>query len=665
EEGQAILSVRLQALRFLLLLEKDGADVPPLHPPFFATRTAQHAATAASLYQDQRALDLTFFARQLGDCLLAALREEVPPDGVKQKRAVKQQLCYDLQLLATVVCDAFQCSQMVQAAGGKLPQAGAAGESPDEHGAVAGGAGGGAARAGGVHYWVRIKTDATKQGAEELRLRTLKEGLGGHNLDAETLVTVLFEELKAYKAVRGDTGQERYNVLCDLLEKKGRLYERAVALTELAQVLCYHSYAQQTDCSSLDSVREALRLLELVPESAENRDRLLDERAQALLWFYICTLEAQLEKSIERDQRAKAQGSKNLDDCEPNDLNYEGRMLEDRFLYDGISFNLATETALSKHLDDAFASWKQLLVTPGIPAVRSPEQTVTSLNLLAALYKLMAKPLQAIESYLLVKSLCDALGDSLAAAGALCQVTKLLFQLECPSYAQLFLEEVESRLQKIAGSNDSSLLLQQTCLLLRSQLCCVDRRIDEGLALLLEVLQNPALQKNMKAWYLLRAHVLWLVAVYLSLPPTSLSLELRQRIFVQGWKTPKTALMEAQKLFRGIIILLLGNELLGSQATASDVQFVAYGDNLLLKWQVLADLLACSEQLVALLGRLEVVCNAKAFCLEALKLAMKLQTTRWCTSFLVLKAQLELQQDELEQSHSDLRQALFLLESDT
>ncbi|KFP92501.1 Separin, partial [Apaloderma vittatum] len=48
--------------------------------------------------------------------------------------------------------------------------------------------------------------------------------------------------------------------------------------------------------SSLDSVREALRLLELVPESAENRDRLLDERAQALLWFYICTLEAQLEK---------------------------------------------------------------------------------------------------------------------------------------------------------------------------------------------------------------------------------------------------------------------------------------------------------------------------------------------------------------------------------
>lgn len=35
-----------------------------------------------------------------------------------------------------------------------------------------------------------------------------------------------------------------------------------------------------------------------------------------------------------------------------------------------------------------------------------------------------------------------------------------------------------------------------------------------------------------------------------------------------------------------------------------------------------------------------------------------------CTSFLVLKAQLELQQSELELSHFDLQQALFLLESD-
>ncbi|NXI66316.1 ESPL1 protein, partial [Anseranas semipalmata] len=524
-----------------------------------------------------------------------------------------------------------------------------------------------------VSLWVRVKTDAVKQGAGRLRLRTLKEGLDGHLLDAETLVTVLFAELKAYKGVRADTGQERYNVLCDLLEicseESGRLHERAVGLVELAQVLCYHNYAQQTDCSALDSVREALRLLDSVPRSAQNWERLLDDRAQALLWLYICTLESKLEESIAREQRAKAQGQKNLDDFEPNDLNYEGRLQEEKFLYDGISFNLVTESAQSKSLDEAFALWKQLLASKGVPAVRSPEQTVASLHLAAALYRLMAKPLQAMESYLLVRALCGALGDNLGMAGALCQVTKLLLQLECHSYAKastgLFLEETESCLQKADSGSDSYLLLQQTCLLLRSQLCCASHRIEEGLVLLLEVLQNPALQKIAKVWYMLRAHVLQLTAVYLSLPPARLSPELRQRIFAQGWKTPETALAEAHKFLRSIILLLMGSDVLGSQKTAADAQFVDYGDNLLQKWQVLADLLGCSERLVALLSSVEVVCKAKAFCLEAVKLAMRLQAIRWCVSFLVLKAQLELQQSDLELSHSDLQQALFLLESGT
>lgn len=87
--------------------------------------------------------------------------------------------------------------------------------------------------------------------SSSLSPRTLKEALEGQNLDADALVTVLFGELNAYKSVRGDTGQERYNVLCDLLqicsEHSGRLHQRAVALTELAQLLCHRSYAPHTD----------------------------------------------------------------------------------------------------------------------------------------------------------------------------------------------------------------------------------------------------------------------------------------------------------------------------------------------------------------------------------------------------------------------------------
>ncbi|NXQ60967.1 ESPL1 protein, partial [Anthoscopus minutus] len=108
--------------------------------------------------------------------------------------------------------------------------------------------------------------------------------------------------------------------------------------------------------------------------------------------------------------------------------------------------------ALSKPLDEAFSLWKQLLENPGIPEVRSPEQSVSSLQLLAALYRLQGKPIQALESFLLLRSLCQRLGDALGLANSLCQITWSLLQLQCPSQAQIFLEELELCLGEAEGS---------------------------------------------------------------------------------------------------------------------------------------------------------------------------------------------------------------------
>ncbi|NXT62279.1 ESPL1 protein, partial [Chaetops frenatus] len=93
--------------------------------------------------------------------------------------------------------------------------------------------------------------------------------------------------------------------------------------------------------------------------------------------------------------------------------------------------------ALCKPLDEAFSLWKKLLENAGIPEVRSPEQTVTSLQLLAALYQLQEKPLQALESFLLLLSLCQRLGDNLGMANSLIQLTRILLQLHCPAQAQV------------------------------------------------------------------------------------------------------------------------------------------------------------------------------------------------------------------------------------
>ncbi|XP_019580029.2 separin isoform X2 [Rhinolophus sinicus] len=517
-----------------------------------------------------------------------------------------------------------------------------------------------------VTFWVRVKMDAARAGDKELQLRTLRDSLSGW--DAETLAHLLREELQAYKAVRADTGQERFNVICDLLElipegTPAGSWARAIHLVELAQVLCYHDFAQQTDCSALDAIQEALQLLESVKPEAQAEDQLLDDKAQALLWLYICTLEAKMQEGIERDRRAQAPS--NLEEFEVNDLNYEDKLQEDRFLYSNIAFNLAADAAQSKCLDQALALWKEVLTKGQVPAVRCLQQTAASLQILAALYQLVAKPLQALEVLLLVRIVSQKLEDHAKAAGSSCHVTQLLLTLGCPSYAQLYLEEAESSLKFLDHTTDVYLLLSLTCDLLRSQLYYAFHKVTEGASLLLSVLRDPALQRSSKAWYLLRVQALQLVAVYLSLSSDILSASLWEQLCAQGWQTPEIALIDSHKLLRSIILLLMGSDVLSIHKTAVETPFLDYGENLVQKWQVLTEVLSCSEKLVSRLGRLGSVSEAKAFCLEALKLTTKLQIPRQCALFLVLKGELELARNDIDLCQSDLRQVLFLLESCT
>lgn len=54
--------------------------------------------------------------------------------------------------------------------------------------------------------------------------------------------------------------------------------------------------ASSPDSTALDAIREALQLLESVKPEAQDKDRLLDDKAQALLWLYICTMEAKMQE---------------------------------------------------------------------------------------------------------------------------------------------------------------------------------------------------------------------------------------------------------------------------------------------------------------------------------------------------------------------------------
>lgn len=81
--------------------------------------------------------------------------------------------------------------------------------------------------------------------------RTLRDGFGPDVPDEKVMLCLLEEELRAYKEAVGDTAQERYNTLCDLLEicheESSHSHLRAVYLCEMAQVVCYQDFSEQTD----------------------------------------------------------------------------------------------------------------------------------------------------------------------------------------------------------------------------------------------------------------------------------------------------------------------------------------------------------------------------------------------------------------------------------
>ncbi|XP_030276632.1 separin isoform X2 [Sparus aurata] len=521
-----------------------------------------------------------------------------------------------------------------------------------------------------VSLWVKTKTDAARNSEEDIRLRTLRDGFGPDVPDEQVMLCLLEEELRAYKEVTGDMAQERYNTLCDLLdichEESSHTHLRAVYLCEMAQVVCYQDFSEQTDCAAVDFTHEALRLLEEEPETPENADRLKDDKAHALLWLYICTLEKNLQESIDKDKKQRELREQTRSVANPigtNDFDYEDKQTtQDSILvYEGLHFNLASENKLCKPLEKALDEWSALLQSGVLPSVRNPKQTCSSIAVTAALFKLMGKPLKALEAYQLAIGLSRQLADAHRSASSLCQSASILLDMGTAELALSQLEQAEKFLTSDSTAEGPS-SLSMLATLLKAQYCYSTGQVDRGLPYLCEVLKEVNEQRQSKSWYLLRARTLQTCSCYLSLDTAALPQAQRGQITKHGLNSPDTALYESLKLLCSLLVTLVGKGLYGTNGSSSDVRFIDQGDNLVLKWQLLSELLNCSMKMVTVRSSSGAINDARLQCLEALKLAIKLQAPSQCAELLVMKAELELLQGEREESGMDLDKVRFLLE---
>ncbi|KAJ0069122.1 hypothetical protein NL108_018148, partial [Boleophthalmus pectinirostris] len=521
-----------------------------------------------------------------------------------------------------------------------------------------------------VALWVKTKMDAARNSDEDLRLRTLRDGFGSDVPEEGVMLALLEEELRAYRDSPGDTAQERYNTLCDLLdichEDSPHTHLRAVYLCYMAQVVCFQDFSEQTDCSAVDFTHEALRLLEAELRTPENSDKLTDDTAHTLLWLYICSLEKNLQDAIAEDR--KRQQLRDQTQCETNptwtnDFEYEDKQKnqESVTVYEGLHFSLHAQNKQSQPLERALADWTALLKNEALPSVRSPKQTCTSMSVMAALFRLMGKPLKAVETYQLAIQLAQKLGEAQYCAAYLCQSASLLLDLGTPELALTQIEKAEKCLASESSSEGPS-SVSVLVTLLKAQYCYSSGQISQGVPFLCEVLKEASDQRQSKSWYLLRARALQTLGSYLCLDTKTLPQAQRSLIQQHGFISPDTAVYESLKLFCSLLVTVVGKGLYGNSGGSSEVRFIDQGENLCLKWQLLCDLLCCSVQMVSVRRHAGAVNDARLQCLEALKLAIKLQALSQCAELLVLKAELELMQGEKEESGLDLNKVRDLLE---
>lgn len=520
-----------------------------------------------------------------------------------------------------------------------------------------------------VLLWAKTKADAARNSDEDIRLRTLRDGFGQDVPDEQVMLFLLEEELCAYKEVQGDTAQERYNTLCDLLdichEESPHSHLRAVYLCEMAKVVCYQDFSEQTDCAATDFTHEALRLFEEELLTPENTHRLKDEKAHALLWHYICNIEKKLQEAIEKDcERRKLREQQSAPDpIETNDLEFESKQKaqDSNSIYESLCFNLESEKEQCKPLERALDEWSSVLQSGKVNSVRNAKQTCSSIAVMAALFKLMGKPLKALRSYQLMLGVAQQLADAHNCITALCQSASILLDLGAPEPAMTQVEEGEKFLTPHSTTEERS-TLSLFLLLLKAQCYYNTGQINLGLPYLCEVLKELPEQKHSKSWYVLRARTFSTCSSYLALDTTALPQTQRSCLTQHGISSPDFALYESSKLLSSLLLTVVGKNLYASTSSNTETRFIDQGDNLVLKWQLLSELLDCSKKMVAVRSGCGTINDARLQCLEALKLAVKLQAPALCAELLVMKAELELMKGERDESQLDLDKVRNLLE---
>ncbi|CAL1276043.1 unnamed protein product [Larinioides sclopetarius] len=475
-----------------------------------------------------------------------------------------------------------------------------------------------------LELWRKVKRDASRMNNSESVSIIISDLLSEMevSLSAEDEVFLLMEELKIYKTERCSTDEDICRVAVNLLNISCSNYDQACSILEILTMplLLAEKISKTLNKPLLDLCLENIDLIKsYVIENPTNEAKLLlSVNYFCLYCFNLQELHRIAESEAEASLKSRSEDEEN-ETCDIKPAFPLVTFLIEAEVVKNLEMALEIWMGISKDLN---CDWKELT------EVINNWSILSIINTTAEIFSTSAYDICELRSWILLWTVASSIKNKEYRISSSISLADFLLKCGYSDTAfELFkLVENDSLLNE---SCTNQILLRLKLQLTKSKFYLQKAKFDEGLILLLDILQNPVFEKKLKHVKLLKAQCLMLQTEFLLVPIYAFSDP--QNLEYLQIHTIISSAMECANLSTGLWKVTLDKQ---NSDSSNDGMFFK---TLLLRNLLKAYLLLAEEYFSIGDPRF-----ARCYLKEGLKIAQGHILTFWASKMLIILAKIDL-----------------------
>ncbi|KAF8764158.1 Separin like protein [Argiope bruennichi] len=476
-----------------------------------------------------------------------------------------------------------------------------------------------------LELWKKVKRDALRMNDLESTSVIINDVLSEMkvSLNVEEKVFLLMEELKIYKTERCSSEEEIVRVAEMLLNIPCNKYDRGCAILEILTLppLVAERISKILNKTLLEICLEGIELVkEYQMENPTNMEAklLLSVYYFCLYCFKLQELHRFAESETEASLKSKSEDEEN-ETCDIKPTFPLVTFFVEAEVIKNLEMALETWMGISRDLN---SDWKEL--TESV----NNWNLLSIINATAELFSTSAYDLYELRSWILLWNVASSIENKEYQISSSISLADFLLKCGYSDTAIQLLKLVEND-PFLDESSTSQVLLGLKLKLIKSKVYLQKAMFDEGLILLLDILQNPVFEKKLKQVKLLKVQCLMLQTEFLLVPTCAFHNALNLKHF--HINTSISSAMECATLSAG-----LWKVMLDKQNSDSNNDWMPFKTLLLRNF--LKSYLLLAEQYFEIGDPRFARCYLK----EGLKIAQEHILTFWASKMLIVLAKIDL-----------------------